>query len=173
MASRKRTGRVWEFFQEPVVVLVGEKDVKRVPCKLCDQQRADGGGTKNLLSDLQAKHPEEYNCCTDHADDSSSKQTSLASIFRKCSPQRAAAITDRIVEFVARDLRPLSVVDGDGFKQLVNYLEPGYKVPSRTHVTSICRKKFVSTKEQLLATLATVKYVAVTMDIWTSRPISP
>ena len=68
MASRKRTSRVWEFFQEPVVVLVGEKDVKRVPCKLCDQQLADGGGTKNLLSHLQAKHPEEYKRCTDHAE---------------------------------------------------------------------------------------------------------
>ena len=49
-------------------VLVGEKDVKRVPCKLCDQQLADGGGTKNLLSHLQAKHPEEYKRCTDHAE---------------------------------------------------------------------------------------------------------
>ena len=48
-----------------MVVLVGEKDVKRVPCKLCDQQLADGGGTKNLLSHLQAKHPEEYKRCTD------------------------------------------------------------------------------------------------------------
>ena len=66
-------------------------------------------------------------------------------------------------------MRPLSVVDGDGFKQLINCLEPGYKVPSRTHVTSICHKKFVAVKEQLLTTLSTVQFVAVTTDIWTSR----
>ena len=58
-----------------------------------------------------------------------------------------------------------SHVDGAGFKQLVNYLEPGYKVPSHSHVTSICRKKFNAMKEQLLATLATVQYVAVTTEI--------
>ena len=141
-----------------------------MPCKLCDQQLADGGGTTNLLSHLQSKHPEEYKHCTNH-DPSTCKQTTLTTVFRKCSPQCAADITDRIAEFVARNLRPLSVVDSAGFKQLVNYLEPGYKVPSRSHVTSICCKKFDVMKEQLLATvtLATVQYVAVTTDIWTSR----
>ena len=160
---------MWEFFEEPVTVTDGEKDAKRVPCKLCHQQLADGGGTTNLLSHLQAKHPEEYKRCTPTQDRSTGRQTSLTSVLRACSPQRAAAITDRIAEFVARDLRPLSIVDGAGFRQLVNYLEPGYKIPSRTHVTSICRKKFISLKEELLATLATVPYVAVTTDIWTSR----
>ena len=168
MASRKRTSRVWEFFEEPVVVSDGGKNAKRVPCKLCDQQLADGGGTTNLLSHLQSKHTEEYKRCTDH-DCSMCKQTTLTTAFRKCSPQRAADITDRIAEFVASDLRPLSIVDGAGFKQLVNYLEPGYKVPSHSHITSICRMKFDAMKEQLLATLATVQYVAVTTDIWTSR----
>jgi len=63
----------------------------------------------------------------------------------------------------------VSRVDGAGFKQLMSYLEPGYKVPSCSHITSICCKKFDAMKEQLLATLATVQYVAVTTDIWTSR----
>ena len=58
--ARKRTSRVWEFFEEPEVILEGGKDVRRVPCKLCEQQLADGGGTTNLLSHLHAKHPEEY-----------------------------------------------------------------------------------------------------------------
>ena len=35
---------------------------------------------------------------------------------------------DKIAEFVARDLPPLSVVDGNGFKPLVNYIETGYRV---------------------------------------------
>ena len=85
------------------------------------------------------------------------------------SPQCAAVITERIVEFIAKDMCPLSVVDGNSFKQLINCLEPGCKVPSRTHVTSICHKKFVAVKEQLLTTLSTVQFIAVTTDIWTSR----
>ena len=103
-----------------------------------------------LLSHLQAKHPEQYKRLTDSTDSSSSKQTTLTGVLRKCSAQRASTITDLIAEFVARHLRPLSVVDGDGFKQLMGYIEPGYKVPSRTHVTSICRKKYNKKNVSLL-----------------------
>ena len=117
-----------EFFTEPVVVSDRGKDVKRVPCKLCDQQLIDGGGTMNLLNHLWVKHPEQYKCCIDNAIGLSSKQTALVTTFRECSPQCAATTLNRIAEFVASDLHPLSIIDSDGFKQLVNYmyLEPGY-----------------------------------------------
>ena len=80
----------------------------------------------------------------------------------------ATTITKRIAEFVVQDLRPISVIDGQGFTRLLNYLEPGYKVPSRPHVTSICHKMFDSLKEELLAKLDS-PYVPLTTDIWTSR----
>ena len=44
---------------------------------------------------------------------------------RRCSPARATRITEMIAEMVGRDLRPLSMVEGDGFRQLLNYFEPG------------------------------------------------
>ena len=47
-STRKRKSPVWELFDEQVVV--SEKDgkkVKKVSCKLCDQQLVDGGGTTN------------------------------------------------------------------------------------------------------------------------------
>ena len=39
-------------FEEPEVVSEGRKDVKRVPCKFCEQQLADCGGTTNLYRSL-------------------------------------------------------------------------------------------------------------------------
>ena len=42
----------------------------------------------------------------------------------KCSAERAEAITQRIAEMVARDLRSISVVEGVGFTNLMSYLEP-------------------------------------------------
>ena len=77
---RKRTSAVWEYFEEPMIIAERGKDgkpVKKVPCKLCDQLLADGGGTTNLTSHLQAKHPEQYKRLTDSTDSSSSKQTTL------------------------------------------------------------------------------------------------
>ena len=69
------------------------------------------------------------------------------------------------------DLRPLRVVEGAGFKQLMNYIEPVYVVPSRTHVTSICHKKFHAIKEELSSDLESTPSVTLTTDIWTSRTV--
>ena len=150
--SKKRSSPVWEFFEEPMVVEEREDGVvvKKISCKLCDMNLADGGGTSNLHS----KHPSEYKCITE--DDSSSlmKQSTLSGVFKKCSAQHSAAITDSIADFAALDLRPISIVNGKGFKNFMKFVEPGYRVPSHTHVTSICRKKFLSLKENLLATLS-------------------
>ena len=145
-----------------------------IPCKLCDLQLADGGGTSNLMNHLQAKHPQEYKRLvkTTESAKNKEKQTVLNhGILRVCSSQRAAAITERVAAFVALDLRPLRVVEGVGFKQLMNYIEPGYVVPSRIHVTTICRKKYTTIKEELLSSLQNIPSVALTTDIWTSRTV--
>ena len=115
MAYRKRTSPVWEFFEPPTVTKVNGKDVKRVQCILCTQQLADGGGTSNLMSHLQAKQLEEYKRCTNDSSKSAKTQSTLHSFSWVCPPERATAITKHIAKFVVRDLRPISVVDGQGF----------------------------------------------------------
>ena len=38
----------------------------------------------------------------------------------------AVQLTDAVADFIARDLRPVRVVDGDGFLQLMQIAEPRY-----------------------------------------------
>ena len=85
------------------------------------------------MNHLQAKHLEEYKRCTNDYSKSCKTQSTLHSFSHVCPPERATAITKCIAEFVAWDLRPISFVDGQGFTGLLDYLEPGYKVPSRPH----------------------------------------
>lgn len=127
-----------------VVVSGGGKDgkaQKNVACKLCDLKLTDGSETTNLANHLKKKHPEQYKHCTSDSE-TSSKQTLLKTMLQKCTLEKSAAITDKIVGFIAKDLRPLSIVDGVGFQEIVSCLEPKYKIPSRTHITSMCHKKF-------------------------------
>ena len=56
------------------------------------------------------------------------KQTVMSMHSRKCSPSHVMKIMTLIAEFVARDLHPLSIVEDDGFRQLLNYVEPNYVV---------------------------------------------
>ena len=50
---------------------------------------------------------------------------------------------------IALDLKPIQTVEGNGFVELLHYLEPGYKVPSRKHVTKMIQEKHASIREKL------------------------
>ncbi len=50
------------------------------------------------------------------------------------SEKRKREITDKIAEFVVLDIRPVNIVEGEGFKDLMHTLEPVYTVAKReTH----------------------------------------
>ena len=55
-------------------------------------------------------------------------QSSTVSKLPPLSP-RAVQLTDAVADFIARDLRPISVVDGNGFLQLMQTAEPRFVVP--------------------------------------------
>ena len=62
------------------------------------------------------------------------------------------------IALLAQDMRPKRVVEGQGFIKLMAYLESGYKVPSRKHVTSIIRQKHDLGKKKLQERLSEVIY---------------
>lgn len=38
---------------------------------------------------------------------------------------------DKIADFIELDMRPVNIVSGEGFKQMIQFREPGYSVPKR------------------------------------------
>lgn len=87
---------------------------------------------------------------------------------KKCSAVRSKEITRKIAEMVARDLRPISIVNVQGFKNFVNYIEPGYSVPSHTHIATVCHRLYESEKENLATMISKSEHFGLTTDIWTS-----
>ena len=86
-----------------------------------------------------------------------------------CFIARSKEITDCIAEMVAIDLRPLCIVEGEGFLSLLRYLEPGYKVTSAMHIASLVHCKHKTGQEKLNEILGReVLSVSFTTDIWTS-----
>ena len=70
---------------------------------------------------------------------------------------------------IALDLAPIWTMEGDGFVELLHCLGPGYKVPSRKHITKMIQKKHASIREKLQATLdKEATSISLTTDIWTS-----
>ena len=61
----------------------------------------------------------------------------------KCTPARSKKITELVAFMVAKDLRLAAVIDGEGFKRLLSFLEPGYVIPSSVHTMDVVGRKYV------------------------------
>lgn len=59
-----------------------------------------------------------------------------------CTPQQAAALTESILNMIVKDMRPLSMVDGEGFREMVSAFNPGYTLPSRTYFSRLMEQKY-------------------------------
>ena len=129
MAEKSRRSAVWDFGYEKT----GDGMATCTRCNPPKDFAYCGGTTRssNLRNHLRDVHKVDF---ADAAGGDKPKQGGISSFFKptKVSPARSTSCDDRVVESVCRDLRPASVVTGDGFLSLVNFLEPGYRVPSVT-----------------------------------------
>ena len=154
LSSSREKSEVWKYFLK--------KGPKTVKCTICDKEYSYHGGTSNLCDHLVRIHSNEFK---------PKQQPSLdAFVIRgKCPHSRAKRITELIADMAARDLRPATVVEGDGFKALLKFIEPGYKVPSATHIAQVVRRQYEAAKVALKQKLKEdALSLAITSDIWTS-----
>ena len=157
MANQPFRSDVWEHFK---------KSDKKAICCYCDKELAYCGGTTNLRDHLSRIHPSKYS-----PDSLVEKKTPKIDSFVKrtiCSEGHAKKITNLMVEMVTVDLRPAATVEGTGFRRLINYLEPNYRVPSAVHITSCLQEHYETAKTRLIQMLQEPNHIALTTDIWTS-----
>ena len=78
---------------------------------------------------------------------------------------------DRLVlRMMVRDLQPFSVVEDEGFKDLIRGLDPRYNLPSRRTIThTLLPDLYKEQRARVMFGLQEAKYVAITTDTWTSR----
>ncbi|KAL0151742.1 hypothetical protein M9458_052968 [Cirrhinus mrigala] len=109
--------------------------------------------TTNMAFHLKRIHPQYQ---TDDGSSSSSSTGAAPKLTQRkldlrppLSEKRKREITDKIAEFIALDMRPVNVVDGDGFKELMRTLEPGYTVPKRETVMHSVDAKYASIRGEV------------------------
>jgi len=131
-SGAKKVSDVWTFYKKL-------HDRRKAVCTICNKEFAYLGGTTNLRNHLASKHSTQY--CPDietSTTDGGRKKSSLDGFVRpvKCSDTRAKCITDRVTQMIVEDLRPIRMIECDGFRCLMKYLEPGYVLPSRKQLST-------------------------------------
>ena len=181
MSVRGCKSSVWEFMERDTP----QKGKAR--CKLCEKVLAfNGSTTTNLWNHVRNIHDKLLKGESAAASSSSQSRTpasscvplrtsggsgGLPSFFAsaKCSDQRAGHISRLLAEWCARNVRPLSIVEDDGLRDVFKFVEPGYTMPSHTHVTNILKRKHTLMCEKIKAILPRAEGLAFTTDIWTSK----
>ena len=69
---------------------------------------------------------------------------------------------------VVLDYIPLSIVEGDGFRNLMEIVAPDYTVPCRNMIRSRIVKRYDDEKISLTSELDSADSVSLTTDTWTS-----
>ena len=60
---------------------------------------------------------------------------SLGGLALQYPKSKACELSKKIAEMIAFDMLPYSIVQGLGFRRLIDYLAPGYKIPSRVYLS--------------------------------------
>ncbi len=83
-------------------------------------------------------------------------------------------ITNAITIHLAKDMVPLSIVEKDGFKEMIKTLDPRYVLPSRNYFSrTAIPNLYQKHRAKLEADLATVRHFSATTDLWSSRSMEP
>ena len=128
---------------------------------------------------MQRKHHDEYSVyeARKKGETDSGKQNKLAEMptcrvvpkFVRGSQQQRE-ISEAVVKMIIKDLRPISIVEKEGFRDLVALLEPRYTMASRQHITERLLPQFLTRcQDSLDSLMLEMSSCNLTLDIWSSR----
>ena len=82
--------------------------------------------------------------------------------------QRSLAISKKIMKMMVSDNQPFSIVEDQGFIELIAHLEPHYLIPSRKYFTQDALPKLYSEVRGMIANeLDQAMFISFTSDLWT------
>jgi hypothetical protein len=122
-----------------------------------------GSTTTNLLRHIKKVHANKLPkqpLITEHANVPT--KYALNSIKKK-------SLDNMVAIWIAQDMRPMHAVEGEGFKKLIQMLDPKYQLPTHKTISkSIIPRLVGETKNAICESLLQARSVALTTDMWSS-----
>ena len=177
--ERAKGSAVWKYFTLATPTSLS------AACNICKQNVSRGGSsmtkynTTNLIKHLKKHHAKEHAEFlqlnkTKEAGDNTAQQLTLTDAFQRRNkfPKeslKALAITQKVLEFIVLDAQPMSVVEDEGFRRLLEHLEPRHCLPSRKYFSETALPdQYKKVCEHISKEIKDVKAMSFTTDIWSS-----
>lgn len=88
---------------------------------------------------------------------------------KKMSTSQKDKIDQLVMQMLIKDYQPFSIVEDEGFRNLIKILAPGYQIPSRKYLSkSLLDKMYDDCYKKVTNNLKEVKGICITTDHWTS-----
>lgn len=177
---------IWKHFS------ICEDAHSKAVCNVCRERIPRGGSTPksfnttNLRKHLR-NHPDENKKLVAaeitekerkqaQSSTASTRQVTVAECFERQKPYSVEnphykEITNAVARMIALDFQPFSVVEDEGFKKLLQVLDPRYQIPSRKHFSETVIPKIYEMKGKVKACIDPIPFLAFTTDCWTSRAV--
>ena len=182
---------VWNFFKEK------EEERRLAVCSLCNAEFAKGPvnslpktwNTSNLQDHLKRNHREAYEAYepehkrkklerevdrpTPGSQKNRMQQASIDEMFPggkkkwKNDDPRATRINQKLIQLIAMDNQPFSIVEDDGFIEYSAALNPLYSLPSRTKATEMLEPEYDRVQGTIQKEVDTADFINFTSDLWT------
>lgn len=99
------------------------------------------------------------------------RQKSIKSSFQEISSYSESGTKTRklnncLLYMICKDHQPFSIVENEGFKNLMKAVAPQYKLPSRTSLRRWLDNKYEAVSETFRKKLSTITDLTLTTDIW-------
>ena len=87
---------------------------------------------------------------------------------------RKKKLDQSVANMIARDMRPVAIVDGKGFRSMWEEAVPGYTLPARkTLTTKIIPSMVKQEKTKLKEEIKGTDHLSITSDAWTDNSSTP
>lgn len=101
------------------------------------------------------------------------KQTKITDDYfpKEINKKRQELVSNCIANFIAKDMMAISVIEGNGFIEMMSTIVPGYKVPSRSAIKKRIETIYQLEQRRVKKMIDNLSYVSLTTDCWSSRSI--
>lgn len=173
MSSTERKSPVWQFFD------IGEAG--KAKCKKCQNFVKTGSclsrnmNTTNLWNHMKLHHISDYQALSRKCEKSDQNQQTLPGFLeqhRKWANEdaRSKKLDELIMEMIAADDQPFSIVEDVGFKRLIQHLEPRYNIKTEKFFRTQKFKEIYTQVEAAVKRLLSGDFViAFTTDCWSGQ----